>query len=170
MRVKKKSKTSIMARFGDNSDSTILKALKFLNKLLGQAIPYSAAIIEVWLDRTFVYFNCSVHWNKWPDPIKSTYTRGYFFRDFMNDMKWNILRVVFGEGVSVILAYPWSMCFCYENSCTISFNQKGTRFMPFRLIIFAWVFCFIMFSVLVYRRNFTLLNVEKLALGIFCFS
>ena len=66
-----------MARFGDNSDSTILKFLKFL-------IPYSAAIIKVWLDKTFVYFNCSVHWNKWPDPLKSTYTRGYFFRDFMN--------------------------------------------------------------------------------------
>ena len=60
-RLKKKSGTSIIARFGDNSDSTILKFLKFLTKLLGQAIPYSAAIIEVWLDRTFVYFNCSVH-------------------------------------------------------------------------------------------------------------
>ena len=52
---------SIIARFGDSSDSTILKFLKFLTKLLGQAIPYSAAIIEVWLDKTFVYFNCSVH-------------------------------------------------------------------------------------------------------------
>ena len=50
---KKKSGTSIMARFGDNSDSTILKFLKFLTKLLGQAIPYSAAIIKVWLDKTF---------------------------------------------------------------------------------------------------------------------
>ena len=60
-RVKKKSGTSIIARFGDNSDSTILKFLKFLTKLLGQAIPYSAAIIKVWLDKTFVYFNCSVH-------------------------------------------------------------------------------------------------------------
>ena len=58
--------------------------MKFLNKLLGQAIPYSAAIIEVWLDKTFVYFNCSVHLNKWPDPLKSTDTRGYIFRDFMN--------------------------------------------------------------------------------------
>ncbi|CAH3182364.1 unnamed protein product, partial [Porites lobata] len=45
-RVEKKSGTSIIARFGDNSDSTILKFLKFLTKLLGQAIPYSAAIIE----------------------------------------------------------------------------------------------------------------------------
>ena len=32
--VKKKSGTSIIARFGDNSDSMILKFLKFLNKLL----------------------------------------------------------------------------------------------------------------------------------------
>ena len=50
-----------MARFGDNSDSTILKFLKFPTKLLSQAIPYSSAIIKVWLDKTFVYFNCSVH-------------------------------------------------------------------------------------------------------------
>ena len=50
----KKSGTSIIARFGDNSDSTILKFLKFLTKLLDQAIPYSVAIIEVWLDKTFV--------------------------------------------------------------------------------------------------------------------
>ena len=40
----KKSGTNIIARFGDNSDSTILKFLKFLTKLLGQAIPYNAAI------------------------------------------------------------------------------------------------------------------------------
>ena len=60
-RVKKKSGTSIIARFCDNSDSTILKFLKFLTKLLDQAIPYSAAIIKVWLDKTFVYFNCGVH-------------------------------------------------------------------------------------------------------------
>ena len=26
---------------------------------------------------------CSVYLNKWPDPLKSTYTRG-FFRDFVN--------------------------------------------------------------------------------------
>ena len=45
----------------DNSDSTILKCLKFLTKLLGQTILYSATIIKVWLDKTFVYFNCSVH-------------------------------------------------------------------------------------------------------------
>ena len=51
----------IKARFGDNSYSTISKFLKFLTKLLGQAIPYSTAIIKVWLDKTFVYFNCSVH-------------------------------------------------------------------------------------------------------------
>ena len=57
----KKSGTSIIAGFGDNSDSTILKFSKFLTKLLGQAIPCSAAIIEVWLDKTFAYFNCSVH-------------------------------------------------------------------------------------------------------------
>ena len=38
-----------------------LKFLKFLTKLLGKAIPYSAAIIKVWLDKTFVYFTCSVH-------------------------------------------------------------------------------------------------------------
>ena len=44
-----------------NSDSTILKFLKFLTKLLGQAIPYRAAAIEVWLNKIFVYFNCSVH-------------------------------------------------------------------------------------------------------------
>ena len=44
-----------------NSDSTILKFLKFLPKLLGQAIPYRAATIEVWLNKTLVYFNCSVH-------------------------------------------------------------------------------------------------------------
>ena len=50
-----------VARFGDDSDSTILKFLKFLTKLLGQAIPYSVAIIKVWLNKTFVYFNCSVH-------------------------------------------------------------------------------------------------------------
>ena len=60
-RVKKKFGTSIIARFYDNSNSTILKFLKFLTKLLGQAIPYSTAIIKVWLDKTFVYFNCSVH-------------------------------------------------------------------------------------------------------------
>ena len=50
---------------------------------MGQAIAYvySAEIIEVWLDETF---NCSVHWNKWPDPLKSIDTRGYFFRDFIN--------------------------------------------------------------------------------------
>ena len=83
-RVKKKSGTNIIARFDDNSDSTILKFLKFLTKLLGQAIPYSAAIIDVWLDKTFVYFNCSVRWNKWPDLIKSTDNRGYFVGDFMN--------------------------------------------------------------------------------------
>ena len=53
----KKSGTSIIARFGDNSDSTILKFWKFLAKLLGQAMhPYSASIIEVWIDKTFVYF------------------------------------------------------------------------------------------------------------------
>ena len=40
----------MIARFSDNSDSTILKFLKFLIKLLGKAIPYSAAIIKVWLD------------------------------------------------------------------------------------------------------------------------
>ena len=34
VRVKKKSRTSIIARFGDNSDSTILKFFKFLTKLL----------------------------------------------------------------------------------------------------------------------------------------
>ena len=73
-----------VARFGDDSDSTILKFLKFLTKLLGQAILYSAAIIEVWLDKTFVYFNCSTHWNKWPDPLESNGARGYFLRDFMN--------------------------------------------------------------------------------------
>ena len=50
-----------MARFSDNSDRTILKILEFLTQLLGKAIPYSAAIIEVWLNKTFVYFNCSVH-------------------------------------------------------------------------------------------------------------
>ena len=37
-----------------DSDSTILKFLKFLTELLDQAIPYSVAIIEVWLDKTFV--------------------------------------------------------------------------------------------------------------------
>ena len=58
--------------------------MKFLTKLLGQAFPYKAEIIEVWLDKTFVHFDCSVHWNKWPDQLKSTDTRGYFFRDFMN--------------------------------------------------------------------------------------
>ena len=47
----------VSARFGDNSDS---KILKFLAQLLGEAIPYSSAIIEVWFDKTFVYFNCSV--------------------------------------------------------------------------------------------------------------
>ena len=45
----------------DNSDNTILKLLKFLTKLSGQTILYSAAIIKVWLHKTFVYFNCSVH-------------------------------------------------------------------------------------------------------------
>ena len=60
-KIKEKSGTTIMATFGDNSFSTILKFLKFLTKLLGHAMPYSAAIIEVWLDKTFVYFNCSVH-------------------------------------------------------------------------------------------------------------
>ena len=62
-----------VCKFSDNSDSTILKFLKFLTKLLGKAIPYSTEIIKVWLE-TFVHFNCSVHWNKWPDPFKSTYT------------------------------------------------------------------------------------------------
>ena len=47
----------VSARFSDNSDSAILKFLKFLTKLLGKAIPYSTAIIKVWLDKTFVYFN-----------------------------------------------------------------------------------------------------------------
>ena len=45
----------------DNSDSTILKFLKILTKMLGQTILYSAAIIKVWLGKTFVYFNFSVH-------------------------------------------------------------------------------------------------------------
>ena len=49
--LKKISGTRIIARFSDNSDSTILRCLKFLTKLLGHAIPYSAAIIEVWLDK-----------------------------------------------------------------------------------------------------------------------
>ena len=60
-RGKKKSGTSIIARFGENSGSTILKFLKFLTKLMCQAMPYSVAIIEVWLDKTFLYFNCGVH-------------------------------------------------------------------------------------------------------------
>ena len=51
----------VIARFGETSDRTILTFLKFLTKLLDQTIPYSAAIIEVWLDKTFVYFNCRVH-------------------------------------------------------------------------------------------------------------
>ena len=51
----------MIPRFGDISDSTILKFLKFLTKVLGKAILYSTAIIKVWLDKTFVYFNCSVH-------------------------------------------------------------------------------------------------------------
>ena len=67
----------MIPRFGDISDSTILKFLKFLTKVLGKAILYSTAIIKVWLDKTFVYFNCSVHGNKWPDPLKSTYAGGY---------------------------------------------------------------------------------------------
>ena len=60
---------SIIARFGDNSYSRILKFLKFLTKLLSQAIQNSTAIIKVWLDKTFAYFNCRVHRNKWPDPL-----------------------------------------------------------------------------------------------------
>ena len=58
--------------------------MEFLTKLLGQAFPYRAAMIEVWLDKTFVYFDCIVHWNKRPDQLKSTDTRGYVFTDFTN--------------------------------------------------------------------------------------
>ena len=43
-----------IARSSDNSDGTILKFLEFLTKLSGQTTPYSTAIIEVWLDKTFV--------------------------------------------------------------------------------------------------------------------
>ena len=53
--------TFLSLLYHDNSDSTILKLLKFLTKLSGQTILYSAAIIKVWLHKTFVYFNCSVH-------------------------------------------------------------------------------------------------------------
>ena len=45
--VKKKSGTSIIARFGDNSDSMILKFLKFLTKLLAHFSRNSGVCIKV---------------------------------------------------------------------------------------------------------------------------
>ena len=40
--------------------------------MLQQASPDSTAVIKVWFKKIFVYFNCSVHRNKWPESLKCT--------------------------------------------------------------------------------------------------
>ena len=69
-----------------NSNSTILKSLKFLTKLSGQAIPYSAVKIEVGIDETFAYrilIVVCIETNGLTR-LRVPIPEDTFFRDFMN--------------------------------------------------------------------------------------